>query len=95
MLAIASIASALSAGGSRSCRIRWHDISLVRHLSTSSGLRQEDAQHDPHDPRNTTVSLSSPVFGVWGANTGVGKTLISAGLASAFARQQVPTTLRF
>lgn len=89
MLAIFGYSAASGAG--RSCRITHVDTKVLRWLSTGSAGVQNGAQHDPHDPRNTTVSLASPVFGVWGANTGVGKTLISAGLANAFARQQVPT----
>ena len=70
----------------------------MRLISTGCGVQHTDVvhdphgRHDPHHPLNTTISLASPVFGVWGANTGVGKTLISAGLASAFLQQQVLET---
>ena len=36
------------------------------------------------------VSLENPAFCVWGANTAVGKTLVSAGLAAAARRRAVP-----
>ena len=35
------------------------------------------------------VSLDHPTFMVWGANTDIGKTLVSAGLAAAAVRAQV------
>lgn len=35
------------------------------------------------------VSLAHPTFMVWGANTDVGKTLVSAGFAAAAVRAQV------
>lgn len=35
------------------------------------------------------MPLDVPVYCVWGANTGVGKTLASVGLAAAAARAQV------
>ena len=38
-----------------------------------------------------TVSLAVPTFMVWGADTGVGKTLVSAALAAAAARASVRT----
>ena len=50
-------------------------------------------------PTNAALSLASPCFTIWGANTGVGKTLFSAGLIHAAAtaaastqKQQQPTT---
>ena len=36
------------------------------------------------------VSLETPAFCVWGANTAVGKTLVSAGLAAAARRRALP-----
>lgn len=72
--------------------MRTSDVRIVRLLSSGPDLHQGDVPHDAHDthdPRNASVSLASPVFGVWGSNTGVGKTLISAGLANAFLQQQV------
>jgi hypothetical protein len=36
------------------------------------------------------VSLEAPAFCVWGANTGVGKTLVSAGLAASARRHFAP-----
>jgi predicted GTPase len=96
MLGCNAVRAAFTSVISRSCRIRDRDVEIVRLLSTACNVRQSDVPHDPpdpHDPRNATISLASPVFGVWGANTGVGKTLISAGLASAFQQQQVPATV--
>ncbi|GAX82652.1 hypothetical protein CEUSTIGMA_g10078.t1 [Chlamydomonas eustigma] len=37
-----------------------------------------------------TVPLSYPIFCIWGANTGIGKSLSSVGLAAACSRNQVP-----
>ena len=47
---------------------------------------QPDARHGADD---RAVSLAFPTFMVWGANTDVGKTLVSAGLAAAAARAKV------
>ena len=92
MLGYATLRAAATSLVTRSCGIRSCDVRIVRLLSGGRNLHQGHAPHDPydpHDPRNASVSLASPVFGVWGANTGVGKTLISAGLANAFLQQQV------
>lgn len=35
------------------------------------------------------ISLGFPTLCIWGANTGVGKTLVSAGLAAAVTRAEV------
>ena len=56
--------------------------------------RQASSQHDrrgraPQAPRVPPVSLQVPTYCIWGANTGVGKTLISAGLARASVADQV------
>lgn len=40
--------------------------------------------HDDH-----ALSLLAPTVGIWGANTGIGKTLVSAGLARAASVGQV------
>ena len=36
------------------------------------------------------LSLETPVFCMWGANTGVGKTLVSAGIAASARRHLTP-----
>ena len=47
-------------------------------------------QHAALDSGNdATISLAFPTFMVWGANTDVGKTLFSAGLAAAAVRAKV------
>jgi hypothetical protein len=92
MLGYATLRATATSLVTRACRVRSCDVRIVRLLSSRPDVHQGDAPHnahDPHDPRNASVSLASPVFGVWGANTGVGKTLISAGLANAFLQQQV------
>lgn len=91
MLRIAALGAAASASISKPCRAAHGQFAFpARHFSsTDQHEAHESLTHDQHDPRNTTVSLNHPIFTVWGANTGVGKTLVSAGLAAAFARQQV------
>ena len=42
----------------------------------------------PHPPPPPTLSLAHPAFAVWGADTDVGKTLVSAGIASAAVRDR-------
>ena len=56
------------------------------HAVSAAATAQPDAQHGPDD---RAVSLAFPTFMVWGANTDVGKTLVSAGLAAAAARAKV------
>ena len=36
------------------------------------------------------ISLETPAFCMWGANTGVGKTLVSAGIAASARRHLTP-----
>ena len=40
---------------------------------------------------DSSVPLSTPTFAIFGANTGVGKTLISAGLAAALLSSPSPS----
>ena len=63
---------------------------LVRQIAQVSGLAKDC------NVRNFTTSSSSiclplmmPVYMMWGANTDVGKTLVSAGLAAATKRRKV------
>ena len=56
------------------------------HASSAASSAQQD---DAHGRDDRAVSLAFPTFMVWGANTDVGKTLVSAGLAAAAARAQV------
>lgn len=50
-------------------------------------LQQRRWQHG--DAGSRDVPLTHPAVCVWGANTGVGKTLVSAGLVAAAVRNQV------
>lgn len=76
----ASAGSALAPGpmrGARSASGTWFlALRHARWLSTGPG-----------DGRR--IPLGFPTLVVWGANTGVGKTLVSAGLAAAVARAEV------
>ena len=65
-------------------RLGGHCIPSLRSISTAV-TAQQHAQHDSDD---RAVSLAFPTFVVWGANTDVGKTLVSAGLAAAAARSK-------
>ncbi len=56
------------------------------HAVNAAATLQPDAQHGSDD---RAISLAFPTFMVWGANTDVGKTLVSAGLAAAAARAKV------
>ena len=38
---------------------------------------------------STCQSIAAPTYMIWGANTDVGKTLVSAGLAAAASRNKV------
>ncbi|KAK3041121.1 hypothetical protein RJ639_027573 [Escallonia herrerae] len=42
-------------------------------------------------PPPIEYTLSHPIYIIWGANTSVGKTLVSAGLAAAFLSQPLPS----
>ena len=82
----------LTAGTARRLRRSLHPLPYLqrfRQLSSGDAWQHGDALKDAHDPKHTTVSLEHPTFTVWGANTGIGKTLISAGLARAFAQEKV------
>jgi hypothetical protein len=65
-------------------------------LQAAFQRRQASSQHERRDnrgaqepPRVPPISLQVPTYCIWGANTGVGKTLISAGLARAAVANQV------
>ncbi|KAM7477033.1 hypothetical protein LguiB_024276 [Lonicera macranthoides] len=51
-----------------------HHRRRCRHLST----------HSPPPPLTIEYTLTHPIYTIWGANTGVGKTLVSTGLANSF-----------
>ncbi|KAL6842248.1 hypothetical protein ACP4OV_027896 [Aristida adscensionis] len=55
---------------------------MLRRLCTSSSSAAASA---------AAVPLSSPAFAIFGANTGVGKTLVSAGLAAALLASRSPS----
>ena len=54
-----------------------------------SRIHDSDFRSEWPGPRSEHVSLSVPAFMVWGANTGVGKTLLSAALARWASLQKV------
>jgi dethiobiotin synthetase/adenosylmethionine--8-amino-7-oxononanoate aminotransferase len=64
-----------------------------RRLSSRNGLRWQRAFSASSPADQGRIPLSHPSLCVWGANTGVGKTLVSAGLAAAALRAQVPPAL--
>jgi hypothetical protein len=60
------------------------------HSSAATAASAATAQHQvPGSGNDAAVSLAFPTFMVWGANTDVGKTLVSAGLAAAAIRAKV------
>ena len=60
---------------------------LVRRAASTAAAGAAGAAAQAGQP--PLLPLSVPIACVWGANTGVGKTLISAGLAAACTEQQV------
>ena len=78
-------------------RRRWQSLGarvLVQHRELASAPTQQQdagskAQRAQQEVRTPAVSLQVPTYCVWGANTGVGKTLISAGLARASVANKV------
>ncbi len=80
---------AADAAAARSAQLRQktgsNNIRRLHAVSAAAAL-QSDAQSGADD---RAISLAFPTFMVWGANTDVGKTLVSAGLAAAAARGKV------
>jgi hypothetical protein len=70
---VAAVADAAAALSRRRCR---------RALSTAALCGADD-------PDSLAVPLAGPNVCIWGANTGVGKTIVSAGLAHAAAEAGV------
>lgn len=64
----------------------WDAISGQIHRSLSS--RRDDIE----DTADSSIPAHLPTFMVWGANTGVGKTLFSAGILRAAAQTGVGWT---
>ena len=50
---------------------------------------EEDRPWNAAPPAPDAISLEVPTYMVWGANTGVGKTLVSAGVAASAAKDEV------
>ena len=62
---------------------------FLRRLHAAANAALPESSGSSEQP--PSVSLAVPTFMVWGADTGVGKTLVSAGLAAAAARSLVST----
>ncbi|CAG9462769.1 unnamed protein product [Pedinophyceae sp. YPF-701] len=58
--------------------------SLARRLYSAAASAQQEGS------KGVLYALGTPTFAVWGANTGVGKTVVSAGLCRALAAMRVP-----
>ena len=69
---------------------------LLQSLLSSTGDLSNQSKafsSERSEARSEHVSLALPTFMVWGANTGVGKTLISAALAREASSNNVPYPL--
>ncbi|KAL9250706.1 hypothetical protein AKJ16_DCAP17606 [Drosera capensis] len=60
-------------------------------LSSTHHLRR----HLNTPPSQIRTPLSHPIYTIWGSNTGVGKTLVSAGLASSLLTTSSPLPCKF
>ena len=67
----------------RVVHLRWQGVVSCAAGGRAAGVEEEAPATD----------AAHPTFMVWGANTGVGKTLVSAGLAAAAFRDKVPCTI--
>lgn len=70
----------------------WQHTLMLMRPARQRGLRLAAAAAGSAARRhlsNGRLPLAFPTVCIWGANTGVGKTLVSAGLARAAAAQQV------
>jgi hypothetical protein len=65
---------------------------LVTHNSSSTSFEQLRHNSSSSSNERVQVPIELPSVCVWGANTAVGKTLISAGLVAAAVRNQVGPT---
>ncbi len=65
-------------------------LGLVRQLAQVPGLaRACNVRNCTTRSSLTCLPLTTPVYMIWGANTDVGKTLVSAGLAAATKRSDI------
>ncbi len=64
------------------------------HNSSSSGSASKETPKPPPGPASVRLPLSVPAYTVWGANTNVGKTLVSVGLSYAASKLGVSTVIR-
>ncbi|KAG0622412.1 hypothetical protein M758_3G095700 [Ceratodon purpureus] len=82
----------------RSSLTVWKDITAsgCRLLSSQASHAAEEAEDLAGSPEANlaAVDVSYPTYMVWGSNTGVGKTLVSAGLCSAIFRQSADARRR-
>lgn len=67
-------------------------ILLLVNKAALLGRRQSTGQVRRVSTDRPALQLCVPAYFVWGANTGVGKTLVSAGLAAAAVRMKVKRT---
>jgi hypothetical protein len=63
-------------------------ILFAKLQSAAASTLPADSQAAPA-PAPEALSLELPTYMVWGSNTGVGKTLVSAGLAASAASERV------
>ncbi len=70
------------------CR-SWFNVRNAADRSLHAASEASQPGYGGADERPPAVDLSVAIYMVWGADTDVGKTLISAGLADAAARASV------
>lgn len=58
-------------------------------LATSIASNEAANEKSDEASQPNAVSLALPTYIIWGSNTGVGKTLVSAGIAKSAADAQV------
>ncbi|GAB4838211.1 Bifunctional dethiobiotin synthetase/7,8-diamino-pelargonic acid aminotransferase, mitochondrial [Ancistrocladus abbreviatus] len=66
---------------------------LYHRLLSSQPLPQPPPQAAPSNP--VEIPLSHPIYTIWGSNTGVGKTLVSAGIASSIISSSATDDAKF
>ena len=65
-------------------------LGFVRQVAQVPGLaKARNVRNCSTSSSSTCLPLTTPVYMIWGANTDVGKTLVSAGLAAATKRSNV------
>ena len=71
--------------------LRW---SLRCFATDGKGLQFAPRSASSYAPLDSSLSLAHDTVMVWGANTGIGKTLVSAGLCAAAQRLKVTKACR-